>query len=203
MFKIATVVIAISTGFGLVQSSSSLGYGQWELESETGWSTGAADLGGNLFGAQNAAPVDINFPVDDYSSEYFTRVRTRSGAIKTSSMHNLPIDNSRSGFGMRCGQWFNAAVEAGWPYDRIKVLLTELVWNESRCLAGVKSRTNDYGLAQINRHAHRNLIPNLGLTFEDLYDPVTNLSVALVIANMSESYDWKWCDPWKYSGSYC
>lgn len=199
MFKLLTAATIISIGFSVQQHESlSLGYELSSVVTDAGLSTGVEKQT-----THTSTPVDINFPVDDYSSETFTRVRTRSVAVKTSSMHDLPIDNSRSGFGMRCGQWFNAAVEAGWPYNRIKVLLTELVWNESRCQPAVRSRTNDYGLAQINRHAHRNLIPDLGLTFEDLYDPVTNLSVALVVADMAESYGWKWCAPWKYSGSYC
>ena len=199
MFKLLTATIIVSIGFSVQQHESlSLGYKLASVETSAGLSTGVEKQT-----THPSTPVDINFPVDDYSSETFTRVRTRSVAVKTSSVNDLPMDNSRSGFNMRCGEWFNTAVEAGWSFNRIRVLLTEIMWNESRCQPDVKSPTNDYGLVQINRRAHRNLVHDLGLMFEDLYDPVTNLSVALVIADMAESYGWKWCQPWIYSGSYC
>lgn len=199
MFKLLIATIIVSTGFSVQQHESlSLGYELASVETNAGLSTGTVKQT-----THSSVPVDINFPVDDYSQETFTRVRTRSVAVKTSSMNDLPMDNSRSGFNMRCGEWFNTAVEAGWPFNRIQVLLTEIMWNESRCQHYAQSPTNDHGLVQINAHAHRFLLASLGYTTTDLLDPVTNLTVARMVAETAESYSWKWCQPWTYSGSYC
>jgi len=104
---------------------------------------------------------------------------------------------------VRCRQWWTTAVAAGWPNDRIPVLLDKIIWHESRCLPHVDNDGRDIGLTQVNYLVHKQLVANMGLLKDDLYDPLHNLRVALKISEEAESYRWRWCQPWQSSGSHC
>ena len=103
---------------------------------------------------------------------------------------------------VRCQEWWTTAVKAGWSNDRIPVLLDSIVWAESRCLPDVDNG-NDYGLTQVNWRTWGDMVHEMGYTQQGLYDPVTNLRVALKISQEAERIGWKWCQPWHYSGSHC
>ncbi len=103
---------------------------------------------------------------------------------------------------VRCQQWWTTAVAAGWSNDRIPVLLDRIVWAESRCLPDVDNG-NDYGLTQVNWPTWADMVHAMGYTQQGLYDPVTNLRVALKISQEAERIGWRWCQPWDSSGFHC
>jgi len=103
---------------------------------------------------------------------------------------------------VRCQEWWTTAVAAGWPNDRIPVLLDSIVWAESRCLPDVDNG-NDYGLTQVNWPTWGDTVHARGYTKDGLYDPVTNLQVALKISQEAEKIGWRWCQPWDSSGFHC
>lgn len=103
---------------------------------------------------------------------------------------------------VRCQEWWTTAVEAGWPNDRIPVLLDRIVWAESRCLPDVDNG-NDFGLTQVNWYTWGDMVHALGYTQQGLYDPLTNLQVALKISQEAEKIGWRWCQPWDSSGFHC
>lgn len=105
-------------------------------------------------------------------------------------------------FTVRCGEWWAAAVTAGWPTERIPTLLDSIVWAESRCLPDVDNGA-DFGLTQINWHTWRELVESTGLKRDHLFDPVLNLRVALLISQAAEAAGWRWCQPWDSSGRHC
>ncbi len=103
---------------------------------------------------------------------------------------------------VRCQEWWTTAVAAGWPNDRIPVLLDSIVWAESRCLPDVDNG-NDYGLTQVNWPTWGDTVHAMGYTQDGLYDPLTNLQVALKISEEAEQIGWRWCQPWDSSGFHC
>mgnify|MGYP003113713996 CR=1 FL=1 len=104
---------------------------------------------------------------------------------------------------VRCQEWWTTAVAAGWSNDRIPVLLDSIIWRESRCLPHVDNDEKDFGLTQVNWATWGDMVTDMGLTQDDLYDPLHNLTVALKISEEAEAIGWKWCQPWHYSGSHC
>lgn len=103
---------------------------------------------------------------------------------------------------VRCVEWWQAAVTAGWPTERIPVLLDSIVWAESRCLPDVTNRYDD-GLTQINWATWSQLVTDMGLKREHLMQPELNLRVALMVAQAAENHGWRWCQPWDSSGNHC
>ena len=101
-----------------------------------------------------------------------------------------------------CGQWWELAVEVGWPEAWLPIL-DDIMWHESRCLPHVKSSSNDYGLVQVNWHAHGARLTDKGITREMLYDAEINLREGLWIARFAEEHYRCWSQPWHYSGERC
>jgi hypothetical protein len=99
----------------------------------------------------------------------------------------------------RCGEWWATALSAGWPEHRLDVL-DDILWDESRCQADVRSSTGDWGLLQINWSTWGDYVESFGLTRDDLLVPTVNLWLGLQIAEMADQAGWGWCQPWHMSG---
>lgn len=93
---------------------------------------------------------------------------------------------------------------AGWPRDRWP-LLDRIIWAESRCenrdRLSPTGRPIDRGLLQINQ-IHREHLEALGIDWDHLLDPATNLLAGRIVAEQAESYGWDWCEPWYMSGDW-
>lgn len=104
-----------------------------------------------------------------------------------------------SWIGYRCAEWAPLALEAGWPEERLELLLDDIAWDESRCQPDAVSPTNDYGLLQINWATWSTYVQSFGLTKHDLLVPSVNLWIGLQIAEMADDAGWGWCQPWHMS----
>ena len=102
----------------------------------------------------------------------------------------------------RCGDWWQMAVDVGWPTEWLPTL-DDIMWSESRCQAEVRSSTNDYGILQLNWGAHGARLTAKGVTKGMLYDPRTNLTEGLWIAEYARDNYGCWSQPWKWSGKRC
>ncbi len=102
----------------------------------------------------------------------------------------------------RCGEWWQTALDVGFTVEDLPAL-DDIMWHESNCLPHVISRTNDYGLVQINWYAHGDRLLAQGIHQEILLDAETNLEQGLWLADYAtEHYGCRW-QPWKWSGSRC
>ena len=102
--------------------------------------------------------------------------------------------------GSRCPQWFAAALAAGWP-ESDWARIDYIMWRESRCrpeVHTVAKRDDSYGLVQLNMKAHRRWVsPLVGGDFNQLLDPVTNLTIARQLFDMAQqTYHCGW-QPWQ------
>ena len=100
--------------------------------------------------------------------------------------------------GVRCGDWASVALRAGWPEDRLEVLLDDIVWDESRCLPDATNGA-DHGLLQINWTTWSEYVQSFGFTRDDLYVPEINLWIGAQIAAKATEAGWRWCQPWDSS----
>ena len=99
----------------------------------------------------------------------------------------------------RCGEWRDAAIEAGWSEDEWPIL-DKIIWRESRCKPDVyngRGRDKSYGLLQLNMRAHRAWVsPIVGGDFTALWTPEINLAVGRVLFEKAEDmYGCGW-KPW-------
>lgn len=101
----------------------------------------------------------------------------------------------------KCPDIVRAAVSAGWE-EPDWATVDRIAWAESRCQPDVIG-TGAYGAMQIQWNAHESWIADMGFTRNDLFDPVVNLRVALVLAHYSLiGYGCKF-QPWYMSGDWC
>ena len=134
-------------------------------------------------------PVRVRATVPAYEGEGWVEPRY--------DLDPLPgIENAR------CGDWWQMAVDVGWPVEWLPKF-DDILWRESRCQAEVKSSTNDYGLMQLNWAAHGARLTDKGITRGMLYDPRTNLTEGLWIAEYARDNYGCWSQPWKWSGERC
>lgn len=91
------------------------------------------------------------------------------------------------------------AVEVGWPTDRLPTL-DIIAFHESRGQHEVIG-TGAYGVLQIQWNAHQHWIgTEFGITNpEELFDPHTNLAVALWLSEYADEYYGCWAQPWYMS----
>lgn len=103
-----------------------------------------------------------------------------------------------------CGEWWVTAVAAGWDEDHLPTL-DRIMWNESRCRAGLVSNTNDVGLVQLNVATWSHLWHDDGFSTEEVRDnPVLNLLYAKEVSNAAADIGWCIWQPWHgFSGNYC
>ena len=99
---------------------------------------------------------------------------------------------------VRCGDWASVALRAGWPEERLEVLLEDIVWDESRCLPDATNGA-DHGLLQINWATWSEYVESFGFTRDDLYVPEINLWIGAQIAAKATEAGWRWCQPWDSS----
>jgi len=92
-----------------------------------------------------------------------------------------------------CAERAGLALEVGWPRTEVpKVLRT--MWRESRCLPWVRSTTSDSGLMQINDVVLRDwrFQRDFPVFFpQSLFDPTTNLTVALWLWHIDGWTPWR------------
>lgn len=103
-----------------------------------------------------------------------------------------------------CGEWWVTAIAAGWEESELPTL-DRVLYNESRCTNGVKSATNDVGLAQLNVKTWRHLWEADGWTTEQVRTmPALNLAYAKQVSNAAVDIGWCMWEPWHgFSGDYC
>ena len=102
-----------------------------------------------------------------------------------------------------CGEWWVVALGAGWSIDDLPTL-DRIMWNESRCQHDVVSKTNDYGLVQINSFTWRSEVESWGWSMNDLLEPAANLAFGAHVAGLAEDMGWCRYQPWHgFSGDYC
>lgn len=100
--------------------------------------------------------------------------------------------------GVRCGNWAAVALKAGWPEERLELLLDDIIWDESRCQADATNGA-DHGLLQINWSTWSDYVQSFGFTRDDLYIPEINLWIGAQIAAKATDAGWRWCQPWDSS----
>lgn len=135
------------------------------------------------------SPLSVSTTVPSFEGEGWVEPRF--------DLDSLPgIENAR------CGDWWQMAVEVGWPTEWLPTL-DDIMWRESRCQAEVRSSTYDYGILQLNWGAHGARLTAKGVTKGMLYDPRTNLTEGLWIAEYARDNYGCWSQPWKWSGERC
>jgi hypothetical protein len=100
--------------------------------------------------------------------------------------------------GVRCGNWAAVALKAGWPEERLDLLLDDIIWDESRCQPDATNGA-DHGLLQINWSTWSDYVQSFGFTRDDLYIPEINLWIGAQIAAKATDAGWRWCQPWDSS----
>lgn len=103
-----------------------------------------------------------------------------------------------------CGEWWPAAVMAGWDTADLPTL-DRVLYNETRCQNGLRSPTDDVGLTQLHVPVHSHLWETDGWTTDQVQSsPVLNLYYARKVADLAVSHGWCQWQPWhNYSGDYC
>jgi hypothetical protein len=134
------------------------------------------------------------------SSSSTTTVHVAATSPATTAPATTTATPSASEGSGRCGEWWPTAISAGWPEHRLDVL-DDILWDESRCQAEVRSSTGDWGLLQINWATWGDYVESFGLTRDDLLVPTVNLWLGLQIAEIADAAGWGWCQPWHMSGS--
>ena len=96
------------------------------------------------------------------------------------------------------GYWLILAIGQGWPNDdQFLDQLAKIIHGESRGYPNAKSGAGDYGLMQINWPIHAEWLYDYGISDpEQLYDPQTNLRVALYLYLRAEDYYDDGWQPW-------
>lgn len=102
---------------------------------------------------------------------------------------------------LKCPEMASVAISAGWQTDDIPVI-DEIMWAESRCQPDVVGK-GALGVTQIQWNAHKHWIEPLGYSRENLFDPQTNLKVALMLAHYSQVQHGCMFQPWYMSGDWC
>ena len=152
-----------------------------------------------------AGPITITVPTApsvtpfDYSTGVAPEHTQSAGTSERATPSTVPTPPANDATpAVRCGDWEDDALRAGWPADRIDILL-DIMWDETRCQPDLISSTNDYGLLQINRKTWRPYVESFGLTMNDLLVPNVNLWIGLQIAEKAVEAGWRWCQPWDMS----
>ena len=167
---------------------------------------GILNLGGHPSEVELTGPIEITVPNPpsvtpyDYSTGVAPEHTQTAGTTERATPSTVPTPPANDATpAVRCGDWADDALRAGWPEDRLDVLL-DIIWDETRCQPDAVSSTNDYGLLQINRKVWRDYVESFGLTMNDLLVPNVNLWIGLQIAEKAVEAGWRWCQPWDMSG---
>lgn len=110
-------------------------------------------------------------------------VSLMSAALPTASapaIRQPPITTPDGPENARCAEWWSEARDVGWPEQQLPTL-DRVMWCESHCQPDAYNRSGASGLMQVLKsHA-----PN-----DDLFDPVTNLTVALDVWERQGWHAW-------------
>lgn len=96
----------------------------------------------------------------------------------------------------RCGMWWQAAQQVGWPADLLSTL-DEVMWRESRCLEFVVGN-GGYGLVQVQWSVHEGWLSEAGIERDMLLEPLWNLYAGWLLfqrAEASSAFRCGW-SPW-------
>jgi len=131
-----------------------------------------------------------------------TTVQTQTPVVVAQNPEPVPSQDSATtaptSMGVRCGDWTSVAVKAGWPEERLELLLNDIIWDESRCQPNA-TNGSDHGLLQINWSTWSDYVESFGFTRDDLYIPEINLWIGAQIAAKATEAGWRWCQPWDSS----
>ena len=162
--------------------------------------------------ATTEAPTEVLPPTSTIASDpprlrskaTTTTSSTTTAPTTTTTTTTVPIPGIETA---RYPDLWITAVEAGWPTERLPTL-DIIAFHESRGQHEVIG-TGAYGVLQIQWNAHKHWInTEFGITDpKQLFDPLTNLTVALWLAQYSETHYGIWCQPWymslKNPDKYC
>lgn len=149
-------------------------------------------LGGDL---HEQSAIDAGAVVVTVAQQESTTPTTATTTTTTTTTTVLPYVYPPAPTGARCPQWWTLAQQAGFTYDQLEHALDLIMWRESRCRPDVRSGTADSGLLQIN-DMHLDWLADHGITADMLFDPWWNLIAGRMVADLAESYGWRWTQPW-------
>lgn len=141
--------------------------------------------------------VTIAVTVPPTSSTSTTSTTSTTTTTTTTTTTVSPVVES---YDWQCPQWIDLAVQVGFRKDELKVV-DRILWKESRCQPDVHNPSDphggSYGLVQINGYwCESNEYNPIGFmqaqgiltTCTDLYNPVINLTAALIIRERQGDY---------------
>lgn len=98
--------------------------------------------------------------------------------VDKSPVYDVPLSEELQAY------LYEACMESGVPFE----IAVALIGNESGYQTDIISKTNDYGLMQINRSNHEWLKEEVGV--EDFLDPEENITAGIyILAGFFESYE--------------
>jgi hypothetical protein len=106
-----------------------------------------------------------------------------------------------------CGQWLDAALDAGWPIE-LWPQQAYVIWRESRCNIGSWNQDDpnggSRGLMQINGFWCQKWLQqqNVLSTCDELFDPNVNLRAAWAIFNYSVGKNANGWNPWSMKADF-
>lgn len=137
----------------------------------------------------------VTYPTEETTT---TKAPTTTSPPTTTTEPPLEIPE-----GAKCGEWWQLALDVGWPEDRLPTL-GRILWAESRCTPDVYNCCS-FGLAQMEWSAHKHWMKSeFGVDdSSELFDPALNLLTALWLAEYAEQHYGCWSQPWYMSGEWC
>jgi len=150
--------------------------------------TGAAVVGTSV--APQAGPTSTT-----------TRPATPSSVTHAEVVATVPSTSVVVLSDAKCPDWWGSAA-IYFDADELHIV-DRIMWQESRCQPYAISRTNDYGLMQINWEVWGDTINSQGFSQDDLLDPSVNMMWAFLIAHEAERIGWCTWQPWYMSGEWC
>jgi len=109
-------------------------------------------------------------------------LRATDPALAEEVAHNYLAQRAELTAGRSCAQWFDLAVEQGWPLEQWPTM-ARVMWGESRCDPDAYNRSGATGLMQVMPM----WADDCGGAPADLYDPAFNLACAL---HVHEAQGW-------------
>lgn len=120
-----------------------------------------------------------------------TGVSATAPAVRTSLPPPPPPVTAPAG--SNCPEWYEPAMDAGWPEDTWPTL-DHIMWRESKCRPDATHHnangSTDRGLLQVNS-VHLPWLADRGVSAADLYDGPTNLVAGLWLYEASGWAPWR------------
>lgn len=159
----------------------------------------------SMFGynATTEAPMEVAPPTSTIASDP-PRLRSKASnttastttAPSTTTTTTEPIHGIETA---RYPELWETAIQVGWPVEWLPTL-DLIAYHESRGQHEVIG-TGAYGVLQIQWNAHQHWLTSeqIATEPEQLFDPTTNLTAGLWLAEYSETNYGIWCQPWYMS----